>query len=89
LGKRDEARRIAANVARGAGELLPNWEIDLGGQMPLERTARGHRFDFKSRACVICGMTHKEFLEKGRPACMGHPKDKADQSNADDDPELA
>jgi hypothetical protein len=73
----------------GLPELLPKWETDAGGQMPLERTARGHRFDFKSRACVICGMTHKEFLKKGRPACMGHPKEKDDQSKIGDDPELA
>ena len=59
--------------------------------MPLNRTARGHRFDFKSRACVVCGMTHKEFLDKGRPACMGHPPEKPDQSKikGDDEPELA
>ena len=25
-------------------------------------------------------MTHKEFLEKGRPACMGHPQEKSEQS---------
>jgi len=25
--------------------------------MPLDRTARGHHFDFHSRACVRCGMT--------------------------------
>jgi protein-arginine kinase activator protein McsA len=37
--------------------------------MTLERTASGHHFDMASRACVRCGMTHKEFLEKGRPAC--------------------
>jgi hypothetical protein len=49
--------------------------------MPVERTARGHHFDLASRACVRCGMTHKEFLEKGRPACMGHPKEKSEQTN--------
>jgi protein-arginine kinase activator protein McsA len=48
--------------------------------MLLDRTARGHRFDFASRACIRCGMTHKEFLEKGRPACMGHPTEKSEQS---------
>ena len=48
--------------------------------MPLDRTARGHRFDIDSRACVRCGMTHKEFLEKGRPACMGQPQEKSEQS---------
>ena len=30
--------------------------------MPLQRTARGHRFDFASRACVVCGMLHRERL---------------------------
>jgi hypothetical protein len=25
-------------------------------------------------------MTHKEFLEKGRPACMGQPQEKSEQS---------
>jgi protein-arginine kinase activator protein McsA len=53
--------------------------------MPLNRTARGHRFDFESRACVICGMTHKEFLEKGRPACMGRPPEKSNRKIDDDD----
>ena len=48
--------------------------------MPLERTARGHRFDFESRACVVCGTTHQDFLNKGRPACMGHPQEKPEQS---------
>jgi hypothetical protein len=48
--------------------------------MPLDRIARGHRFDFSSRACVRCGMTHKEFLEKSRPACMGQPQEKSEQS---------
>jgi hypothetical protein len=56
--------------------------------MPLNRTARGHRFDFESRACVVCGMTHKEFLDKGRPACMGHPPEKPDQKD-NDEPGLA
>jgi hypothetical protein len=32
--------------------------------MPLERTARGHRFDFESRACVVCGTTHQDFLSR-------------------------
>jgi hypothetical protein len=57
--------------------------------MPLNRTARGHRFDFESRACVVCGMTHKEFLDKGQPACMGHPPEKPDQKKHNDEPELA
>jgi hypothetical protein len=59
--------------------------------MPLERTARGHHFDFETRACVVCGMSHKEFLDKGRPACMGHPVKKPDKSknNEDDGPERA
>ena len=35
--------------------------------MALDRTARGHRFDFDSRGSVRSEMTHKEFLEKGRP----------------------
>jgi hypothetical protein len=48
--------------------------------MPVDRTARGHRFDFDSRACVRCGMSHKEFLEKDRPACMGQPQEKSEQS---------
>jgi len=47
--------------------------------MPLERTARGHHFDFDSSACVRCGMTRKEFLEKGRPVCMGNPQEKSEQ----------
>jgi protein-arginine kinase activator protein McsA len=57
----------------------------------LNRTARGHHFDFKSRACVLCGMTHKEFLDKGRPACMGHPPEKAERSKTEEDggPEIA
>jgi hypothetical protein len=25
-------------------------------------------------------VTHKEFLEKGRPACMGQPQEKSEQS---------
>jgi len=56
-------------------ELLPE-TVKPRRQMPFNRTARGHRFDFDSRACVVCGMTHKEFLAKGRPACMGHPPEK-------------
>jgi hypothetical protein len=62
-----------------------------GEPNPSKRTARGHRFDFESRACAICGMNHKEFLERRRPACMGHPPEKPDQSKIDDDdgPELA
>jgi protein-arginine kinase activator protein McsA len=59
--------------------------------MPLERTARGHRFDFESRGCVVCGMTHRDFLNKGRPACMGIPPEKPEQSKIEDDkgPQLA
>jgi hypothetical protein len=35
-------------------------------------------------------MTHKEFLDKGRPACMGHPPEKPNRSKIedDDDPRL-
>ncbi len=57
--------------------------------MPLERTARGHRFDFESRACVVCGTTHQDFLNKGGPACMGHPQEKPEQSKIEDDPKIA
>ena len=57
--------------------------------MPLERTARGHRFDFESRACVVCGTTHQDFLNKRRPACMGHPQEKPEQSKIEDDPKIA
>ena len=54
--------------------------------MQLERITRGHRFDFDSRACVVCGMTHKEFLDnKGRPACMGRSPEKPKQSKNEDD----
>jgi hypothetical protein len=56
-------------------EIQQRSAISTIGQ-PLQRTARGHHFDFTSRACTICGMTHQNFLNKGRPACMGPEKPK-------------
>jgi hypothetical protein len=59
--------------------------------MVVERTARGQRFDFNSRACVVCGMNHRDFLNKGRPACMGRPPEKAERSKIEEDggPDIA
>jgi len=34
-------------------------------------------------------MTHKEFLDKGRPACMGHLPEKPDHKKDNDEPGLA
>jgi hypothetical protein len=51
----------------------------------LNRTARGHRFDFETRACVVCGMSHQDFLNKGRPACMDHLPEKPDKSKNNED----
>ena len=39
--------------------------------MIFDRTAGGHRFDYRQGFCVVCGITREEFKDNDYPKCTG------------------